>query len=70
MGKIIKIIVKDFKCEHCGSEEYFVIDPYSTKRKICCDRCGMVQDVEDEVENARLWERTKKFISKKLKSNN
>ena len=47
MKKIIEIRVENFECEYCGHEEYFVVDPYSSKRVICCDKCGKVQENAD-----------------------
>ena len=53
--KIIEIIVRDFECYVCGHTEYTVLDPYSRKRKICCDRCGIENHVVYEVKNETWW---------------
>ena len=47
MKKIIEIRVEDFECQYCGGNEYFVVDPYSDKRLICCDKCGKIQENAD-----------------------
>ena len=53
--KIIEVIVRDFECYMCGHKEYFVTDPYSRKRKICCDKCGSENHCEYEVKNEPWW---------------
>lgn len=42
------IIVKNFKCEYCGCEEYAVPNAYDNIEDIdiICDRCGKVQNAE------------------------
>ena len=62
--KIIEIIVRDFECEECGYTEYFVIDPYKRKRKICCDLCGAENKVEYEVKNETWWNKIISFFFK------
>ena len=64
--KIIEIIVRDFECYMCGHKEYFVTDPYSRNRKICCDRCGAENHVEYEVKNETWWNKIIKKIKKVL----
>ena len=54
MKKIIEIIVEDFECVWCGHSEYFVVDPYSKERKICCDKCGKVNHVDYKVVKSDL----------------
>lgn len=43
------IKVNNFKCSNCGSEEYAVLDPYG-EPIIICDKCGIEQNVEFEIE--------------------
>ena len=63
--KIIEIIVRDFECYVCGHKEYFVTDPYSRKRKIFCDRCGVENHVEYEVKNELWWNKIMNMIRRK-----
>ena len=62
--KIIEIIVRDFECYMCGHTEYTVLDPYSRKRKICCDRCGTENHCEYEVKNETWWNKIINFFFK------
>ena len=62
--KIIEIIVRNFECYVCGHTEYSVLDPYSRKRKICCDRCGVENHVEYEVKNELLRNKIINFFFK------
>ena len=62
--KIVEIIIRDFKCEYCGHNEYFVTDPYKRKRKICCDKCGTVNHCEYEVKNEPWWNKIMNFFFK------
>ena len=62
--KIIEIIVRDFECYVCGHTEYTVLDPYSRKRKICCDRCGVENHVVYEVKNELLRNKIINFFFK------
>ena len=63
--KIIEVIVRDFECYMCGHKEYFVTDPYSRKRKICCDKCGIENHVEYEVKNETWWNKIINMIRRK-----
>ena len=63
--KIIEIIVRDFECYVCGHTEYTVLDPYSRKRKICCDKCGIENHVEYEVKNETWWNKIMNMIRRK-----
>ena len=63
--KIIEVIVRDFECYVCGHKEYFVTDPYSRKRKICCDKCGIENHVEYEVKNETWWNKIINMIWRK-----
>ena len=63
--KIIEVIVRDFECYVCGHKEYFVTDPYSRKRKICCDKCGIENHVEYEVKNETWWNKIINMIRRK-----
>ena len=63
--KIIEIIVRDFECYMCGHTEYTVLDPYSRKRKICCDKCGIENHVEYEVKNETWWNKIINMIRRK-----
>jgi transcription elongation factor Elf1 len=63
--KIIEIIVKNFECYVCGHTEYTVLDPYSRKRKICCDKCGTENHVEYEVKNEPWWNKIMNMIRRK-----
>ena len=63
--KIIEIIVRDFECYMCGHKEYFVTDPYSRKRKICCDKCCAENHVEYEVKNETWWNKIINMIRRK-----
>ena len=54
MKKVIEIIIEDFECVYCGGDEYFVLDPYSKERKICCDRCGRINNVDYTVVKSNL----------------
>ena len=63
--KIIEIIVRDFECYVCGHTEYTVLDPYSRKRKICCDRCGIENHVVYEVKNETWWNKIINMIRRK-----
>ena len=63
--KIIEIIVRDFECYVCGHTEYTVLDPYSRKRKICCDKCGIENHVEYEVKNETWWNKIINMIRRK-----
>ena len=63
--KIIEIIVRDFKCPYCEGEEYFVVNPYSVRRKIHCDRCGMECRCEYEVKNETWWNKIMNMIRRK-----
>ena len=65
MKKIIEVKVENFKCEYCGHTEYFVTDPYSRKRKIYCDRCGVENHVEYEVKNEPWWNKIINMIRRK-----
>ena len=56
MKKIIEVIGDDFECVWCGHKEYFVADPYSKERKICCDRCGRENHVDYKVVNPGIWD--------------
>ena len=63
--KIVEVIVRDFECYVCGHTEYTVLDPYSRKRKICCDRCGAINHVEYEVKNEPWWNKIMNMIRRK-----
>ena len=63
--KIIEIIVRDFECYVCGHTEYTVLEPYSRKRKICCDKCGIENHVEYEVKNETWWNKIINMIRRK-----
>ena len=63
--KIIEIIVRDFECYMCGHTEYTVLDPYSRKRKICCDKCGAENHVVYEVKNETWWNKIINMIRRK-----
>ena len=63
--KIIEIIVKDFECYVCGHTEYTVLDPYSRKRKICCDKCGVENHVVYEVKNETWWNKIMNMIRRR-----
>ena len=63
--KIIEVIVRDFECYVCGHKEYFVTDPYSRKRKICCNKCGIENHVEYEVKNETWWNKIINMIRRK-----
>ena len=62
--KIIEIIVKDFECYVCVHTEYTVLDTYSRKRKIICDRCGAENHCEYEVKNEQLRNKIINFFFK------
>ena len=62
--KIVEIIIKGFECEYCGHEEYSVFNPYSRKRKICCDKCGVENHCEYEVKNELLRNKIINFFFK------
>ena len=65
--KLVEIIVRNFECQYCGGNEYFVVDPYSDKRLICCDKCGKIQEnVEYEVKNELLRNKIIKKFKKVL----
>ena len=64
MKKIIEVIIEDFECYICGHKEYFVTDPYSRKRKICCDKCGVENHVEYEVKNETWWNKIMELFFK------
>ena len=64
MKKIIEVKVENFKCEYCGHTEYAVFNPYSIKRKIYCDRCGMECECEYEVKNELLRNKIINFFFK------
>ena len=63
--KIIEIIVRDFECYVCGHTEYTVLDPYSRRRKIICDRCAAENHVEYEVKNEPWWNKIMNMIRRK-----
>ena len=63
--KIIEVIVRDFECYVCGHKEYFVTDPYSRKRKICCDKCCAENHVDYEVKNETWWNKIINMIRRK-----
>ena len=63
--KIIEIIVRDFECYVCGHTEYTVLEPYSRKRKICCDKCGIENHVVYEVKNETWWNKIINMIRRK-----
>ena len=63
--KIIEIIVRNFECYVCGHTEYTVLDPYSRRRKIICDRCAAENHVEYEVKNEPWWNKIMNMIRRK-----
>ena len=63
--KIIEVIIEDFECVYCSCTEYTVLEPYSRKRKICCDKCGIENHVEYEVKNETWWNKIINMIRRK-----
>ena len=62
--KIIEVIIEDFECVYCNCTEYTVLDPYSSKREICCSRCGKINHCDYEVKNELLRNKIINFFFK------